>query len=35
LAPLLNSGFIEIYDGTQPANADTAVSTQNLIATLT
>ena len=35
LAPLLNSGFIEIYDGTQPANADTAVSTQNLICTLT
>lgn len=27
----LNSGFIKIYDGTQPANADTAVTTQNML----
>lgn len=30
-----NSGFLRIYDGTQPANADTAVSTQTLLAELT
>lgn len=35
LATLCNSGTIEIYDGTQPANADTAVSTQVLGVTLT
>ncbi len=34
-AALFNSGFIKIYDGTQPATADTAISTQNLLATLT
>ncbi len=34
-AALLNSGKLRIYDGTQPATADTAVSTQNLLATLT
>ena len=28
LGPLLNAGFIDIYDGAQPANANTAVSTQ-------
>ena len=31
---VLNSGFIEIYDGTQPATPDTAVSTQNKLAKL-
>jgi hypothetical protein len=25
---VLNSGFIDIYDGTQPADADTAITTQ-------
>ena len=30
----LNTGYIRIYDGTQPATADTAVTTQNLLATL-
>lgn len=29
------SALLKIYDGTQPATADTAVSTQNLLATLT
>ena len=29
------AGTIQIYDGTQPANANTAVTTQNLLATLT
>jgi hypothetical protein len=32
---LLNSGKLRIYDGTQPATADTAVSTQALLAELT
>lgn len=32
---LLNSGFLRIYDGTQPATADTAISTQVLLAELT
>jgi hypothetical protein len=31
----LNSGFLRIYDGTQPANADTAVGAQVLLAELT
>lgn len=35
LAPLLNSGFIEIFTGTQPANANTALSGNTLLATLT
>lgn len=35
LAPLLNSGFIEFYSGTQPANANTALSGNTLLATLT
>lgn len=35
IGPLLNSGTIKIYDGTQPATADTAITTQNLLATLT
>ena len=28
LAALLNGGFIDVYDGTQPASSDTAVTTQ-------
>lgn len=35
LAPLLNGGFIEFYTGTQPANANTALSGNTLLATLT
>ena len=31
---LLNSGFIRIYDGTQPTDADTALGAQVLLATL-
>lgn len=27
-------GFLRIYDGTQPATADTAITTQNLLASL-
>lgn len=30
----LNNGYLRIYDGTQPANADTAVSSQVLLAEL-
>lgn len=30
----LDSGYLRIYDGTQPSNADTAVSTQTLLAEL-
>jgi hypothetical protein len=30
-----NSGKLRIYDGTQPATGDTAISTQNLLAELT
>jgi hypothetical protein len=30
----LNSGYIRIYDGTQPTNADTAVGAQTLLAEL-
>lgn len=30
----LDSGYLRIYDGTQPANANTAVSTQTLLAEL-
>src|SRR4051794_35149136 len=30
----LDSGYIRIYDGTQPATADTAISTQTLLAEL-
>jgi hypothetical protein len=29
----LNNGYLEIYDGTQPTDADTAITTQNLLAT--
>lgn len=32
---LLNSGYLDIYDGAQPATADTAVSTQTKLARLT
>lgn len=28
LAALLNAGFIDIYDGTQPASADSTITTQ-------
>lgn len=35
LAGLCNSGTIKIYAGTQPTDANTAVSTQTLLATLT
>ena len=34
LAVLANTGYIRIYDGAQPANADTAVSGQTLLAEL-
>jgi hypothetical protein len=32
---LLNSGFLDIYDGTQPTTADTAIGAQVLLASLT
>jgi len=35
LAALCNSGFIKIYNGTQPATADTAISGNTLGVTLT
>lgn len=35
LSARLNSGFLRIYDGTQPATAMVAVSTQTLLAELT
>ncbi len=35
LAALLNAGFIDLYDGAQPATANTAVSTQTKLARLT
>jgi len=31
---LLNSGYLRIYDGSQPATADTAIGAQNLLAEL-
>jgi phosphatidylglycerophosphatase A len=34
LAALANSGYIRIYDGTRPTNADTAVGAQILLAEL-
>lgn len=34
LAALCNSGYIKIYSGTQPANANTALSGNTLLATL-
>lgn len=35
IVALLNSGKLRIYNGTQPATADTAVSTQTLLCELT
>lgn len=35
LGNLCNSGFIKLYDGTQPATADTAITSQVLGVTLT
>lgn len=35
LSARLNSGFLRIYDGTQPTNADTAIGAQVLLAELT
>lgn len=32
---LLNSGVLKIYTGTQPADANTSITTQTLLATLT
>lgn len=34
LSDELDSGYLRIYDGSQPANADTAISTQTLLAEL-
>lgn len=34
LAPLLNNGYLRLYDGTQAATADTAVGAQVLLAEL-
>ena len=34
LAALLDDGYLRIYDGTQPATADTAITTQTLLAEL-
>jgi hypothetical protein len=34
LAALLNNGYLRIYSGTQPANADTALSGNTLLAEL-
>ena len=34
VARLLDNGYLRIYDGAQPANADTAITTQNLLAEL-
>ena len=34
VAVLLNTGYLRIYDGTQPATADTAISSQTLLAEL-
>lgn len=35
VTPLCNSGKVRIYSGTQPANANTAITTQTLLAELT
>ena len=35
MTALANSGLLRIYDGTQPATADTAITTQTLLAELT
>ena len=34
ITPLLNSGYLRIYDGTQPTTADTAIGVQVLLAEL-
>lgn len=34
ICALLNTGFLRIYDGTQPTNADTAIGAQVLLAEL-
>lgn len=34
LSDQLDNGYLRIYDGTQPANADTAITTQTLLAEL-
>lgn len=34
LSALLDNGYLRVYDGTQPATADTAISTQVLLAEL-
>lgn len=34
IARLLDNGYLRIYDGAQPATANTAVSTQNMLAEL-
>lgn len=34
LAALLNSGYLRVYDGSQPATADTAITSQVLLAEL-
>lgn len=34
ICPLLNNGYLRIYDGTQPTNADTALGAQVLLAEL-
>lgn len=34
IAGLLDTGYLRIYDGTQPTDADTAVGAQNLLAEL-
>ena len=34
LAPNFNSGYLRIYDGSRPANADTSITDQNLIVEL-
>lgn len=34
LAPLFDNGYLRIYDGAQPTNADTAIGAQTLLAEL-
>lgn len=34
LSPLFNNGYLRIYNGTQPTNADTAIGAQVLLAEL-
>ena len=34
MAALFNSGYLRIYNGTQPADANTAISSQTLLSTL-